>query len=253
MCGFGDVEVVGETLYQANILRAIGGVHRRQTEAVLVPEPTNTHDRYAVRVDLLAGESRYKAGYLPREMARGYHEVLQPLAEDGAFAVVSARLWKGDLGYQVYLHLDSPDRILPLTVPDPEGVVLLAERETAVIDEGHHQDLLAAIIGRRRKPVGCNFQLRPSVVPRGKNTGKDSLAVWSEGGMVGRLTPLKTAEYWTACSFAWSRGLTVYATGWIEREDERGLQVTLLLPIPKYMKGPASAFYRDPFGADALS
>ena len=71
------VEVVGESHYQQALEAICGarteeGAHLRCT-AILVPEPTNVHDRNATRVDI-AGRT---VGYLPRLDAVGYRAGLQ--------------------------------------------------------------------------------------------------------------------------------------------------------------------------------
>jgi hypothetical protein len=78
-----EIKVVGESHYRKNLLQVAGpggqyGV-RVNTEAALVPEPKNRHDRNAVRVDI---DGR-TVGYLPRDVA----------------AVVSPALLGANLGF----------------------------------------------------------------------------------------------------------------------------------------------------------
>jgi|GEM_PF-1389355 hypothetical protein len=70
--GLDELEVVGESNYQ-DALRPIAEIHAsfntpRLLTATLRPEPTNAHDKNAVRVEL-AGRL---VGYLPREIAKRY-------------------------------------------------------------------------------------------------------------------------------------------------------------------------------------
>jgi hypothetical protein len=60
------VNVVGESQFQHRLAKLKGGnEHDVKVTAVLMPEPTNTHDPRAVRVEI-AGKP---VGYLPRELA----------------------------------------------------------------------------------------------------------------------------------------------------------------------------------------
>jgi hypothetical protein len=72
LAGYDDLEVVGESWYQAALWRLSGGTAgdkvRCDTVAVLVPEPTNPHDPNAVAVHI----DGYLVGYLPRVVAQEY-------------------------------------------------------------------------------------------------------------------------------------------------------------------------------------
>lgn len=75
--------VVGESFYQANLAKCSAaparGEHRYECTACLVPEPTNPHDRFAVRVEI----DGWHVGYLPRGSARRFHRRLAAMLADG--------------------------------------------------------------------------------------------------------------------------------------------------------------------------
>ena len=84
--GDGDYlcDVVGESHYQAALNRIAGGKtedgHQIECTAILVPEPTNSHDRNAVKV-MIAGA---QVGYLSRTHAAALSTVFQKRRLAGA-------------------------------------------------------------------------------------------------------------------------------------------------------------------------
>lgn len=63
------VDVVGESRFQASLERLKGShEHDLKVVATLVPEPSNSHDPNAVRVEI----GGHLMGYLPRENAAQY-------------------------------------------------------------------------------------------------------------------------------------------------------------------------------------
>jgi hypothetical protein len=67
-----NAEVVGESNYQANLSKLVGGRTRDGVEkvmtATLMLEDENPYDRFAVRVDI----EGLTVGYLPKEAARAW-------------------------------------------------------------------------------------------------------------------------------------------------------------------------------------
>jgi hypothetical protein len=251
----GEVEVVGESLYQDNIGAALGHVHMvgMKVDVVLVPEPENFHDRFAVRIDILSGGRQFKAGYIPRYEAKKYHRQLLPFAQDGLYGLTKAKVWRGNSGYQLYLHLAEPEWVLPREAPVPDGVVFVAERATTVTGEEHFQPALKTVMGRRRKALEHTFRLAIGAMPSGTNRGLPVIDVYSGEYQVGRLTVGKSFEYSDPMVLAVARGLVSHAIGYVKEEERRGLQVTLYLPISKYCNRAEDYFYRDVSGTDGLS
>jgi hypothetical protein len=101
------VEVVGESHYQ-EALREIWQLNKPEREfyADLVAEPDNPEDPNAVAVK----ESGDTIGYLSREDAARYQQLVLQLTERGATAMCSARLAKreGTRAWGVWLDLAPP-------------------------------------------------------------------------------------------------------------------------------------------------
>jgi len=86
------VQVVGESHYQP-ALRAICGSDRDEDiaydcVAALVPEPTNPHDEHAVMVQI-GGQH---VGYLSRQDARSYREMIDSVMRNGKSLAARARI-----------------------------------------------------------------------------------------------------------------------------------------------------------------
>lgn len=95
-CDF-DIDIVGESHYQAALERIAGGKHRDSAElectATLVLEDSNPHDGNAVRIDI-AGQT---VGYFPRDDAKTYRRVLAKAGSPRATLTVPAMIvggWK---------------------------------------------------------------------------------------------------------------------------------------------------------------
>lgn len=65
-----DLEVVGESHYQAQLQRVAKGARRAEAIAVLELDDANPHDKKAVRVSIEGGA----VGYLSREAARAFRK-----------------------------------------------------------------------------------------------------------------------------------------------------------------------------------
>jgi HIRAN domain len=114
-----EVQVVGESSYQAALSRICGGKTGQSAElacvASLVPEPENAKDTNAIAV-LIDG---LKVGYLSREDAEGYQPLMRTLSARGLTGQCEALIkggWKrphseGQFG--VVLDLEDPDHALP--------------------------------------------------------------------------------------------------------------------------------------------
>lgn len=227
----GRVAVVGESHYQ----RALRDVARGRVSgeglagnipvsAVLVPEPTNRHDRNAVRVDV---DGR-TVGYLAREVAVQYQPVLNWLATRGDAGWCPARLTGGGRRrFGVYLHLGDPDRIVPVNTPD--GLELLEATATVTVSgEERHQDVLEPLL--RDKPRAAIFtELRQSTVERGKYAGQACVEVAVDGQRVGQLTPTMSARYLTLVQAITVSGRRPGAEASLYR-DAKGVQIRLHLP-----------------------
>lgn len=129
LVGGREVQVVGESYYQDALTSLCGGKQQDSvcldTEATLVPEPTNAYDTNAVQVQI----GGVPVGHLGRDEAKAYGPLLKHLAASGSTAACRATVvggWKRskrDQGhYGVVLDLARPDEALPGWAP-PAPVV----------------------------------------------------------------------------------------------------------------------------------
>jgi hypothetical protein len=97
--------------------------------ARLVPEPTNTHDRNAVRVDLVDPRTRAQspAGYLPREVAAESSPLLLALGREGLVVQCDAMITAGrpeerrkDWMFGIKLRFVFPDELAKM-LADPSS------------------------------------------------------------------------------------------------------------------------------------
>jgi hypothetical protein len=110
------VAIVGES-YRQTALRALSAGRRIRGEevrfvATVTPEPTNTHDPRAVRVDILNGAH---IGYLSKEDAVAYELALKAVGSTGKHGVCRARLVGGSAdkpSIGVLLDLLDPDVLI---------------------------------------------------------------------------------------------------------------------------------------------
>jgi hypothetical protein len=194
----GRVSVVGEHYRRKEIARVVKG-HRvaaagdwdnaLRREAVLIPEPTNKHDRNAVRVLLEAGDDWAHVGYLSADHAAEYVGVCNHLIEQGRVPLADGRIVKSRDGHGVYLHLAAPDSCLFIN-DEPDGPVLDPQRQCAVTKENQHQDVLGGM------EHGLYWAtLHPSTVSAGKYAGDFTIEVQIDGRRVGELTAAQGSRY----------------------------------------------------------
>lgn len=193
--------VAGEAYNRAAIARVVG--RRRiapagdwdsglEVTALLRREPSNRHDRNAVRVDLLGPDGPGKTGYLPADVAPAWRSVLLEVERQGAVAACRARVFRGGNtrgDFVVVLRLAPPERALALNAPPAGAVLLEPERECAVTGESKHQDA----IGTRLGPVWAT--LHAAQVERGASAGAETIEVRIQGRRIGELTAAQGARY----------------------------------------------------------
>lgn len=108
------VNVAGESHYQEELREIVGptdeSVIAVDTEALLVPEPSNAYDPNAVMVRI----DDKLVGYLPREEAVAYAPMLRELGERGRTGACDARIagrggHSGTSNLGVFLRLPDPE------------------------------------------------------------------------------------------------------------------------------------------------
>ncbi len=197
--------------------------------AVLVPEPENSHDRNAVRIDVLLESMHYTVGYLSRDIAASYQAVLLPELQRGRYGMVRADYWRGHSTTQVYLRLGDPGSILPPKLPVENGVFIGGIRSVTVTGEEDHQDVLNAAIGRNEVLVDV-FSLGFCDIVKGKYAGARAIEVVYAGQRVGQLTRAMSERYEPRVTRIIDEGGMAFSEGVVQRSGDRGLQVELMMP-----------------------
>lgn len=201
----GRVSVVGERYYRKGIAQVVKGHHvasagdwdnALKRDAALIPEPTNKHDRNAVRVLLEVADDWAHVGYLSAEDAAEYVGVFSNLIKQGRVPMADGRVVRSNDGHGVYLHLGDYDSCVFMN-EEPDGQVLEPQRECAVTRENQHQDVLGALV-----PGLYWSTLHPSVVSSGKYAGVFTIEVQIDGRRVGELTGAQGGRYKSLLSSA---------------------------------------------------
>jgi hypothetical protein len=205
------VEVVGESQYMADIRHVVGQAHDpdgtdHDFDALLVPEPQNSHDPNAVAVQI---EGR-TVGYLGREDAARYSSVLLRLAEQGYVAQVGSRIWARDyndvdidrrgrlvesvrFGAGITLRLAEPHLIVPSNMPPGEPYEMLpAGPAIQVTGEEAHLGALAAYIG----PAGEQWAYATlhELIEQLPRSTRTVIEVRLDGQRVGQLSPKMSSD-----------------------------------------------------------
>ena len=153
--GWYRVNVAGEHFHMRDIKRLFTrGVPASGasivTQVQLFPEPTNRHDRGAIKV--MVGSAH--VGYLPKEIARLYLPVVTELISAGYAPQCGAqvRAWhSNELEASIRLDLAEPHMLVPLNGPPPSASVMLPiGRAVQVTGEDQHMGEL----GPWTRPVG---------------------------------------------------------------------------------------------------
>ena len=237
----------GESHYLAAIERlcadtrtgSAGGPDEFHVTAMLIPEPTNRHDRNAVAVKV-GGET---VGYLPRDDAAKYSPVLTRLAAQGFLGVVTARIWAGhreeyegqtrsgeprfrSVFYaSVRLDLDEPHLIVPGNLPPSRAHELLPfGHSIQVYGEEKHLNALTPHVG----PVGEQwvYVTLHELVEQLPRSTRTVVEVRVDGDRVGQLTPKLSGDLVPALRYLDERGLVAAARG-IVKGNRAAVEVTL--------------------------
>lgn len=242
----GRVSVVGESHYQQALHlvargQAAGNTMAQHLEvtAALIPEPENSWDRKAVRVDVVTGKRTVKVGYLPREVAAKYQPELLALRKQGRLGVCAGRIAGGDKKlYGIYLHLGAPAEVgATIGTQDPtiaektSGSVLLRSDWTCTVTkEADHQEMLSRYRPNSpTRPRELIASLGICKIQSGKYEGQDAIEVRIDGHRVGQLTYAMTQRYIDVVTPLLNRGLHVTCEAMTLRTD-KGIQVELRLP-----------------------
>lgn len=198
-----QLEVAGEW-YRAESLRALFASHAKVSEsgaeirlpAVLVPDPSNPHDKHAVAVFV----DNLHVGYMERPDARKYHSAISELP--GGELTVPSRQWlRGttqDTWARVTLSLPAPPDI---ECPNPaqEDCVILPPGSTVqVAREEEHMEHLARLLNLYGSETVVAATLRPIIEKRPRST-VELMAIDIDGHQVGVLSTTQTSQLPTPC------------------------------------------------------
>lgn len=237
--GNGRQSVAGES-YRQQALRAVTrGMHLPRVTgdnwddsvsmtAELHPEPDNSFDRNAVRVEI----DHEHVGYLPADDAPDYQPLLLRLATKGIVGTCESRLMIASHGdICVYLHLSPPDEVA-FAVNAPENAIpLSAERTTTVTGEEHHQEILRKLAATISvAPWSETAALGFCTIARGKYAGQQAIEVRVGGERVGQLTRAMTERYERPVREALDASKTPICRATLWMSPDKGVQVELMMP-----------------------
>lgn len=212
--------VVGEG-YRQDDLRSVAGMENgvRTVEYVtaqLVPEPTNPHDRDAIRV--LVGGAH--VGYIPAYSTSQFHDVIAELAGHGRPATCRAQLTGGrppkdHIG--ITLLVSNP--LAPCAADTPFLSCSRTATVTVTKEELYHDALERLTGGQDRLDTVA------SLVPI--DGGLIGVAIGADP--VGVLTPKMSARYLPVITDVIAAGIAASCPAEIRRDGKGRLQVRLLL------------------------
>ncbi len=203
-------EVVGESHHLPELRRLFGQVSGREREfecsPLLVPEPDNKVDPAAVAVQI---EGR-TVGYLPREIAGAYRQILAALTARGQVARVRGRVWGGmETDYEsnragrlvekerfaasVTIALAEPHLCTPVNVR-PVVPHLLLPDGGAVQISGEDKCMPAIEPHLRPEGEGYVYATLHELADTSGRTVKELVEVRVDGLRVGQLTPKMSGD-----------------------------------------------------------
>jgi collagen type III alpha len=226
--GWAGQEVAGESHYTKEIRGLFGTEYdpagcELMVTVQLVPEPKNKHDSNAVSVRC----NGTTVGYLPREDAARYVQVLSALVAEGRIPQVIARVWGGDrptYGYDrrgrpvegtefvgsVRLDLAEPHMLVPANLP-PNGTYALLPRGNAIQITGE-ETCMDALTGFLSPAGECwiHVTLHELVEQLARST-RTVVEVRVDESTAGKLTPKMSAELLPAIRHLSERGVQAAA------------------------------------------
>lgn len=194
-----QLEVAGEW-YRAANLRVLFTRHASLSEsgdeirraAVLVPDPSNPHDKYAVAVFV----DGLHVGYMECADARNYHQAIAGLPEGEL--VTRSRQWlratDHDTWARVTLSLPDPAELQCPNPASAANVVLPPGSTVQVTREEEHMDHLGSLLKRYGTERVVAARLQRVTEKRPRSTA-ELVVVEIDGQAVGVLSPTQTANF----------------------------------------------------------
>lgn len=221
--GYPSTDIEGEFARTSEIHLALGAKPRVDQEIIredltarLVPEPENAYDPNAIMVIV----NRQHVGYLSREDAIRYHEVLTRVFDAGYAAATGCRIWAsarkdwqtGKTRYvgNVRVALGEPHTLLPLNDPPTSGYSILPwGGALQVTGEEHYQDVLSNYINAEGDGIALGTL---TVITGGTaRAPKELVEIRIDGERIGQLTPGSSQHFLPAIRHLENQGLATVA------------------------------------------
>lgn len=207
-----SLEIAGVGYRKDAVLDLLGGSLptegvRKEFDAVLRPEPTNSHDANAIAVDI---DSRH-VGYLPAEEALRYREALDRMAAVGQVPMVRAQVWaqvwqewdidaggrestSERLSCSVRLALDEPHLILPSNRPPAAPHHLLPQGHSVKV--GSTAEALPTLVPYcPAEGQAWVYVTLHSLVEQLARSEREVVEVRIDDAPIGRLTPKMSEQF----------------------------------------------------------
>lgn len=239
----GQVDIVGEARHQDYLEELACGRDNRGCRvrcfgAELVREPENAYDTDAVRVDI-GGRA---VGYISRDAAPDYHDLIEGLWSRGELATCGATLtggWvrPGDRG-RIGVSLDIADE--PRETSEVLALIPWGPR-VAVTCEEHYAEALAAILGSdQRRTLAVIVLVERESNPYKPTQPGPSVAVQIGGADAGYLTPAMAKRFLPLVRQFARDGVDATCGGSLKRTEKR-IEVRLEMAHPDHLGLPPAA------------
>lgn len=236
----GERSVVGEARHQDYLEELACGRDDRgcvvqHVMAELVREPDNPYDSDAVRVDV----GGRQVGYIPRDEAADYHDVIAALWERGLLATCRAKLtggWDrpGDRGH-IGVCLDIDDDLRESA--GAAALIPCGPRVTVTCEE-HYCDLLGNMLGAKDRMVLPVVRLvEREANPHKPKQASPAIAVQIDGADIGYLTPAMAERYLPVVRHFAAQDVETTCTGSLKRTAKQ-IEVRLEMPLPEQLGIP---------------
>ena len=203
---FARIETVGIHYRREALVKALNGgpaLNKEltlDTTAHLVPEPTNPHDRNAIKVIL----NGHHIGYVPAEISSAYAKTLTQIIDKGFTPTARADVWAvtryGDGSKtRTYAHvrvaLDEPHRLLPMNNPPRTPYALLPwGNGLQVTGEERHLDVLTNYVTAMQESLVI-FTLHAISTTNKNGRTTEFAEVRLDGQRIGQMTASTSAHF----------------------------------------------------------
>ena len=212
--GWHNVDVVGEQYRSAAAIKGLfadgtGGM-QWEGQVQLRPEPENKHDRNAIAIYC----DGVHVGYLPRELAVEYAQVLAAIDQAGYVACTPGTIWAftfdREFDCNCRLELPPPHMLVPINSP-PIGPVVELPMGSVIQVQGEENHLGTLRAWTRPEGEAWVYVTLASFVQATARAQKTLVEVRIDGQPVGQLTPKMSSELLPAIDLLAEHGLQAAA------------------------------------------